>query len=622
MAVAASGSDSIIPMQAKDTKSQVSAERSAVSGQDGAVDAVVKALVKLANGRKIYADNNPRLEQFRQEFEVALRRFFEFEDDLVLAIDQFAIRWNDRVVYENMHREESIAFILFKDGIGELTLLPKAVGKETDALVTILADELHNVANDEDVVTRFWNADFEHITYRVLDDYLATEFGAGAAATDGGGQSDETSDHEELLPSLADKGRIIIQRADSLISIDTTLREMVGRHHHDLDEREQEAQYQRMLRASFTVPAEEIALYSAEVERERNEDGVAAFVEAIFVFTLLTDNPSAVRDVTSIVERMVEFAVAEKNPPTLERIARFIREFQGRDDLPESVKKYCDQMRAQVANPALASAFLDELTAADAHADTILAYAVEAGAAATDALVRTLHRVDGGPLHRKICDALIAVAGANMASVLDRFDVDHPDVALDAVYVAKAIRVPALSPRLRQLAFYPDARVKLEMLEWIAERNDADSTEVLLALLSDPDKRVRLKILDVLVGRPQPRVRVVLGQLAFGKDLAERAADEQEAIFRALGHVGDATTVGQLRAMVERRKLGLGKGNEPKLLALRALEKIQDSSALELVARLAEDANEAVRLRAVRAKETLMASLDQATARAKGERRA
>jgi len=494
-------------MQTKDTKSPGAAEKSAVTKQDTAVDAVVKALVKLVNGRKIYADNNPRLEQFRQEFDAALHRFFELEDELVLTIDQFVMRWNDRVVYENVRREDSLAFILFKDGIGELTVQPKAVGVETGKLVGILADELHNVTSDEDVVTRFWNADFEHITYRVLDDYLANEFGAGASTAESGGKSDETSDHEELLPSLADKGRVIIQHSASLVSIDTMLREMVSRHHHDADEREQEAQYQRTLRASFTVPAEEIGLYSAEIERERAEDGVIAFVEAIFVFMLLTDNPSAVRDVSSIIERFVTFAVSEKSPVTLEGLARLIREFSTREDLPDSVKAFCASIRAQVASPALAADFLEELTAAGSSADVILSYAVEVGAAATDALVRTLHRVDTGPLHRRICDTLIAVAGDKLAPVLDRFDVDHPEVALDAVYIAKAIRMPALSPRLRQLAFYPDARVKLEMLGWVIERADADATEVLLASLNDPDKRVRLMVLDALPERSEPRVR-------------------------------------------------------------------------------------------------------------------
>jgi HEAT repeat protein len=151
--------------------------------------------------------------------------------------------------------------------------------------------------------------------------------------------------------------------------------------------------------------------------------------------------------------------------------------------------------------------------------------------------------------------------------------------------------------------------VKLEMLDWIAARDDSDSTELLLASLKDLDKRVRLRVLDVLCHRRTARVRERLTEVAFGKELAEQAGDEQEAIFKALGCVGDAQTVVHLRALVEKRRfLSLSKGPDAKHLAIRALERIHDDASLELLGKLAEDPNEAIRLRAHRAKETLLAA--------------
>jgi HEAT repeat protein len=92
--------------------------------------------------------------------------------------------------------------------------------------------------------------------------------------------------------------------------------------------------------------------------------------------------------------------------------------------------------------------------------------------------------------------------------------------------------------------------------------------------------------------------------------LAERGADEQEAIFKTLGSVGDTHTVDQLRGLLEKRKLiNLGKGNDSKLLAIKALERIRDRSALDVLTRLCEDSSEAVRLRAQRAKEHLSDAL-------------
>lgn len=595
----------------KDTKPNATVETPAPAEHVAAAEQVLKALTKLVAGRKIYAANNPRLEQFRHELGVTMRKFFEFEDELVLDIEQFTIRWNDQVIYENPRREESLAFLLYKDGVGEITFQPKAVGEEMERLIEMLADELHSLGGDEDIVTRLWNANFEYIGHRVLDDYLAEEFGSGASEGGAEARSDETSDHAELLPDLpsfAEKGRVIVDHATVLESIDTYLRGISSQHRHQGDDGDRETTYQRTLRSCFNVTGDETALYRAELERERAEDGVAAFTDAILVFTLLVD-ASAVRDVVAVVERLIDFALHEKSPATLERTVRLVKEFRTRDDLTETVRAFCDKQLSRLADPALVASFLESPEGADAG----VAYATAVGTAALDALVNTLHRAEGPVLHKRICDAILAIAGANpldVVDIIDRLDVDHPEEAIDAVYFAKALKLKSLTPRLSELVFYPDARVKLEMLGLIAAQEDAESTQLLLQSLADLDKRVRIRVLEALGSRNEPRVREKMAEIAFAKDLGERASDEQEAIFKTLGHVGDAHTVDQLRALLEKRKLiHLGKGNESKLLAIKALERIRDRTALDVLTRLCEDSSEAVRLRAQRAKENLAAIL-------------
>ncbi len=598
----------------RDMKSNAPVEAPAPPEHLAAAEQVLKALTKLVAGRKIYAANNPRLEQFRHDLGAAMRRFFEFEDELVLDIEQFVVRWSDHVIYENPRREESLAFLLFKDGVGEITFRPKAVGDEVDRFVEMLADELHSLGGDEDIVTRLWNANFEYIAHRVLDDYISEQFGAGATEAGNEARSDETSDHAELLPDLpsfTEKGRVIVDRAAALTSIDAYLRGIAGQHNHKDDESEREASYQRTLRACFNVTGEETALYRAELEHERDEDGVAAFTEAILVFTLMTDT-TAVRDVVAIVERLVEYAFHERNPATLERVVRLVKEFRAREDLTDVARQFCDKELARLADPELVASFLEGSTG-DARADAGIAYATAVGVPALDALVNTLHRADGPVLHKRICDAILAIAGESpqeIVDVIDRLDVDHPEEAIDAVYLAKALKVRALTPRLRELVFYPDTRVKLEMLGLLAADDDADATQLLLQSLSDLDKRVRTRVLEALSTRNEPKVREKLSDLAFAKELAERAPDEQEAIFKTLGCVGDTHTVDQIRAMLEKRKLiNIGKGNDSKLLAIKALERIEDRTALDVLTRLTEDSNEAVRLRAQRAKEHLAAAL-------------
>jgi hypothetical protein len=597
----------------EDKTPQTAVETSTPAPGAPAAERVLKAMAKLVSGRKIYADNNPRLAQFREEVATALREFFALEDELVLTIEQFSIHWHEHVVYENLRRDESLAFILFKDGIGEVTIPPAAIGAETDRLVAILADELHHANQDEDVVTRFWNADFQHITYRVLDDYLEPEHDARAQAGDRA--LEETADHNELIPSLEDKGRVIVHRSDSLVSIDALLREVSRRHHPGASEEEAELEYQHLLRLAFSVPVEELELYRAELERQHAEDGIAAFFEAIHVFLLMADNPTGVRDVASVLERLLEFAVTERRPATLERLVRCLRDFDARADAPEAARRACEKLLARAGHADLVGSLLEGIAEADVSNDAVIAYAVAVGAPAVEPLVRALHRGGSPSLHRRICDALVTISPDAAAAVIDRLDVDQPEVAVDAIYLARKVKLATLSPRLRELVFYPDARVKLEMLGWIAAHDDADTTNLLLASLGDLDRRVRLRVLEALCERRDPRVRERLTEMAFAKDLGDRHADEKEAVFKTLGCVGDAATVLQLRALVEKRRLlPIGKGPDLKMLAIRALEHIHDASALELLARLCDDPSEAVKLRAQRARASLKAAMAGAPA--------
>lgn len=563
------------------------------------VEQVVKSLVKVVGGRKLYADNNPRLAQFVDELRAALGRFFEAEDELVLAVEQYRILWRGESVYANEKREESLAFLLYKDGVGEVTLRPHVLDHEIDAFVHIIAQEsVSATRSDEDVVTQLWNADFDHISYRVMDDYLAAD---PAEAADENSLA-EIADQAELLPSLEDKGRVIVRPTDELESIDGYLHRLIMEDCESADDNEQEAHFQEKVESFFARDPADVERYLAEREAELRDDGLVAFADAIFVFTLLQDNPSAVRDVSGVLERIVDFVVADRDPRALSRTLALVRGFRTGQPLPENVAALCDRLEGELTTPTLVQSFERELEHWNGGTEDVLAYFECIGAPVVDPLLKVLHRVDGGRLHREICNVLIRAAGADIESVLDRMDIDNPRVANDAVYIARSIDIRTLTPRVQELLYYPDARVKGEMVELVARLDDPSVPDLLLASAADADKEVRCKALQTAASRGFPQVARYLGELAFSKELQERDPDEQEAVFRALGHVGDAMTVEHLRKFAARRRLLDFSGNrDHKVLAIRALEHIQEPSAVDMLQELSRDSSEVVRTRAGRA---------------------
>jgi hypothetical protein len=570
------------------------------------VEGIMKTLTKLIHGRKLYAENNPRLAEFGREFDAALRAFFRNEDALVLTVDQNRITWRGEAVYENEKREESLAFFLRRDGVGEITIGDKAVGTETELLVEILTDQYHNVTSEEDVVTKFWNADFEYISYRVLDDYLSVEY---AETRPGESEAPDAGaiDHPEMRPSLEDKGRVIVQRTDPLESIDAYLQTLILRTCPSTENAEQEAYFQSMVGSFFTVSSEEISMYQEQLDEEARLDNLSEFIEVVLVFTLLHDNPSAVRDVAGVIERIVEYAVEEVNPYTLRRIITLVGEFKHQhSQLPENVQAFCDRIVSKVSEDSLVQLLGERLKFWNRDSEEILSYFKAVGPPVVNPLLMVLHNVEGDKLHREICDTLISVSGDDIDNVIEMLDVDKPEVAYDAVYIANRIGMKKMTPKIKELLYFPDVDVKEEMLKLVARVRDPSTVDMLLAAMTDENKQIRMHAMEAAAQKEDPRVLERMTAMAFGKELSERPSDEQVLVFKVLGQIGSPATVEELKKFVEKKSImNFGKNRENKFLAIRALENLRTPASLNLLKKLAADSNDLVKTRAEQTYEVL-----------------
>jgi hypothetical protein len=449
----------------------------------------------------------------------------------------------------------------------------------------------------------------------VLDDYLSVEY-AEARPGEKDAPDTGTIDHPEMLPSLADKGRVIVQRTDPLESIDGYLKNLIMRTCTSSEKTEQEAYFQSMVGSFFTVGSEEIAIYQEQLRQESQEDNLSSFVETVLVFTLLHDNPSAVRDVTGVIERIVEYAVADISPHTLRRIIALVNDFKQEQQLPESVVAFCDRIIAKVSEVSVIQALGERLKFWNNDTEEILEYFTAVGRPVVNPLLIVLHNVEGDKLHKKICDVLITVAGDDITDVIEMLDIDNSEVAYDAVYIANRIGMVKMTPKIKELLFYPDLNVKEEILKLVARVDDPSSVELLLGAMTDENKQIRIHAMEAAAKKDDPRVLERLTEVAFSKELSERVSDEQELIFQVLGQIGDAGTVEELKKFVEKKSIPyFGKSRENKFLAIRALENIKSPASLNLLKKLAGDSNEVVKKMAERSLETLQKAMREERAK-------
>jgi len=136
----------------------------------------------------------------------------------------------------------------------------------------------------------------------------------------------------------------------------------------------------------------------------------------------------------------------------------------------------------------------------------------------------------------------------------------------------------------------PDARVRLEALRSLAKLGDEDSGDLVLGLLDDSDRDVRVAA-AVAAGElhVERALRHVIRMLDETKD-----PDEAIALVRALGHLGDPGAVPSIEKHAVRTLFSKPR-TDVRIAAYRALHQIGTPHARRLLNQAVDDKEPAVK---------------------------
>ncbi len=575
---------------------------------------IFSCLSKLVLGRKIYAKNNPTLVRFAGEFAAALKDFFLDEGVLVVSIDKHEIRWNEIVVYENDKRDESIAFILYKDGVGELSITKSVTQDEIDRFVDLAKDAVRTSSQDDDIVTQLWKADFEHISYRVLDEYLVGQFGDGRPDRQSNLASLEQEDHPDT-PGSSDTGRVIVNGKDEIEPLDSYLARLAGLDAVAAPEEDKEEGFQNMMASFFTVSSDELRVFKEKLFESKRKDSIVAFIAEYLDFALITSDSELSGDVIGVVERLTDYLILELRGPVLAALLEEMRDFRARHADAPRIQELAERIEQRLTDPALLLSIAETVRSSEEEADEAFAYFERVGEKAVPTICKLIEEDPDPRLHKRARATLVRIAGTTLPEIIGRLNIDKPHVARDVIALTKAARLPEIPKVVKELVYYPDDHVRHEAIHFLANFGSDEALAVLLRLLDDTDKGIRVKTLRVVSGMEATVVRDKLVDIAFGKEFAEREFDEQMEIFKALGRVMGEDALPHLKQSVGKKNfLGFAKrhNKENKLLAIEALEQMDEPGARRLLDDLAKDSDENVSARAADA----LRRLENAGARA------
>jgi HEAT repeat protein len=469
------------------------------------------------------------------------------------------MEWEGASVFHSDERD-NLAFLLYRDGIREVTLHPGFEDDELPLLVVILA-QVHRVrgADEDDLLTLLWEKDWSGFRYRYVES-LPDGVQLPEAVSGGPRTVPAPRVEAEAAPAASvstDDFREALYFLDQaeLNRLAAELRSEMGRDlwggvltalFDRLQDGTADRQTQVMEVLSDALPT---LLGAARID-------LAAFVvgEMVSVATSTRLSPEVMRGVRGLFAQLADPATVAELVRTVEEAGDAVRD----DDLSR-----------------LLSFFPPEA----------LGPLLRAGESSGSARVRASVQAAAERLGDANREHLAGLAGS----------ADAP-LAIGAARLLGRLRVSAAAPEITRLLSRPDAPVRLAAVEALQEIRSPAAAGALEAALEDTDREVRMAAARALGSLRYAPAKARLEAALDSRRLRDAELSERISFFEAYGGVAGAEGVPVLDRILNGKSwLGRRESGEMRACAALGLGRVRHPAAEKALNAAAADADPVVR---------------------------
>lgn len=473
---------------------------------------LLKAFVKAVRATQMYLPNNPMHTRSIDAVREAFNTLWQYTDELVLQIVETRLEWEGKTVLDEGERtSDNVAWLLYKDGIRELTMLKGFELEELAIFFNLLQRVRKATDDDDDLLTLMWEREFATLQYRYVD--LTQEGGPGVESMERQEQKDKI-----LSPAQAEAGLESTRSSiASLEDFDSTL--------YFLDDSEVEYLQQEIKREFSTdLRPAVIASLLDTFENQKDPTVREEICGLLDYFLLILLSTAQYRNAAYLLREAAVTAnrAAEILEPQKQRLLQL-------NELMSDPKPLGQLLQALEDSPLRAPQHeLDELFGIlqPRALETILGWIGRS----TNPQLKMLLEAAAGRL-----------AGSNSAELIRLIGADDEAVVLEAIRRAAALKSPAAVPALGKMLTVGEADLRLAAVSALADIGSSGALQMLERAVVDEDREVRIVAVRTL-GAKNARAALPKIEVAIkGRDLRESNLGEKMAFFEAYGLLcGDA----------------------------------------------------------------------------------
>jgi len=554
-------------------------QRALADPPNSAISETLKTLARTVRSFQLYLPNNPMHVRAIDAARSAFVALWDQVDRIELGITETTFTCDDVTVFAETERGgESLPWLFYKDGIRSIEIRKGFEAREITRFLGALQTVRTQSGADEDLVTLFWECDFDYLSY-TYEEAGGDGFAApGAELLRGGapaGVVDAPADNEKDSGTYGSAGASEFAR---ISDFDSTL---------------------------YFLEQEEIAYLHESVRDDFSRDLRLSVAAALLDTFECESDPTVREEICGILESFMLVLLSGLQFRSAAFLLREVATTVARTDgILQSHRQRLGDLVKQISDPATLGQLLDVLedTLLKPPQQDLLSLFAQLHATALRPLVAHLVRSRNGELRALLEDSVTRLAASNTGELIGLIGCDDEAVSLEAVRRSGDLKSSVAVSALAQVLEGASDTLRAAAVVALGQIASPGAMQVLERGLDDSDRAVRLAVVKAFTEREYRGILPRLERAIKERLLRDGSSAEKTAFFDAYATLGGDASVPLLEGILLPRGM-LARKEDPatRASAAMALGRLGTERALDAVRRASGDKEIIVRSAAARA---------------------
>jgi hypothetical protein len=460
---------------------------------------VIQAVLKSKKIMRIYPSNNPIYLKTLEDAYSKFKDFFYFNDELQLKIKQNEIYCGTEQIYSSSEKEDNLALFFFKDGIREITLKKGLTNDEMESFLRVITLDFDTEVIDDDIVTLFWEKDFQNIQY-VVDEAVLTDE-----------EDYETSAVNEVKEQANEPDNLMKAYEDAFHEGDLTGETSI-------------------------IPLSDKDLQSLLEEFEKDaQEKIGKLVNILFEMMYLAETRQDFDDVSVFLMNSIDYAILQGNIHLVTDILSRLKVLFENKNISDEIKKYIKKIMLFAGSEPVIDhlgEFLD--SGQDIEEKTFDDFVHYLDKNAILPFMKILGELKNIHPRKIVINALTHLGPKDIMLLSSGLNDTRWYVVRNIIHILRKIGDKKAVDFLLKTVKHGDNRVKIEVIRALGELGGAGVIIALREALDDPEVQVRIAALKALgTVSSEAAKRIILDKIT-NKNFKDKEFDEKKFYFETI----------------------------------------------------------------------------------------